>query len=259
MTQALGPTNDISALGDSIFNDDNAHVWPTRFDLLILDALYDDAIYAGMAESEAARVAARALTRTGASFGERRRRFRVDQRSYDQAMEEAASADTLPARQRAATLAIRLADAIGPRDHRLGEAHMTAAFVASEAGDDEAAIRNLIAAETAHVRRLPPNSPHLARVRAELAVNMVQIDQFDVALRLLGQAAPVFAANGADWQLADAFRWRAIALSQIGEIDAANAAALEALAWARYVYGRDSRAAAAWAEEFKDLGVTPGE
>lgn len=41
ITQALGPRNDLLHLSGSIFNDENAHVRPTRFDLLILKALYD--------------------------------------------------------------------------------------------------------------------------------------------------------------------------------------------------------------------------
>ncbi|MGB0508234.1 MAG: DUF2927 domain-containing protein, partial [Pikeienuella sp.] len=40
ITQALCPTNDMFRLEDSIFNDDNAHEYPTSFDLLILKLLY---------------------------------------------------------------------------------------------------------------------------------------------------------------------------------------------------------------------------
>ena len=44
---------------------------------------------------------------------------------------------------------------------------------------------------------------------------------------------------------------------EIAALEEAGDAALEALAWARYVYGARSRAAAAWAVEFAEMGVTP--
>ena len=115
----------------------------------------------------------------------------------------------------------------------------------------------LVKAEREHGARLDPASPHLARVRAELAINLVNRQGFEAGLDLLNKAIPVFAALGADWQLTHALRWRAIALAEIAETEAARAAAFEALAWARYVYGRDSRAAAVWRQEFEDLGVAP--
>jgi hypothetical protein len=74
---------------------------------------------------------------------------------------------------------------------------------------------------------------------------------------LLELAEPVFAANGSDWQLTHALRWRAIALSQLGRWAEASGTALEALDWARYVYGGGSRAVASWRQEFVDIGLIP--
>lgn len=256
VTQALGPGNDLSNLGDSIYNDDNAHVWPTRFDLLMLRVLYDPALATGQDETTAARAATRVLEGLEAPpLGPRFRSLGAGARSYDRAIAEAAGTGPIAAREQAARRAVILAEGAGARDHRLGEAFKAAAFVAFEKGDAEGVLRNLLAAEEAHVARLAPDSPHLARVRSELAINLVNLDQPAVALALLDEAAPVFAANGADWQLAHALRWRAIAAAALGAAGEARRTALEALAWARYVYGGDSRAAAAWREDFARLGV----
>ena len=61
--QALGPSNDIYGLGPSIFNDDDAHVWPTRLDYLMLRVLYDPEMTAKIGRREAQDRARRILDR----------------------------------------------------------------------------------------------------------------------------------------------------------------------------------------------------
>jgi hypothetical protein len=48
ITQALGPGNDLFGLGSTIFNDDNAHTWPTAIDFLMLRVLYDPRLVSGL-------------------------------------------------------------------------------------------------------------------------------------------------------------------------------------------------------------------
>ncbi len=48
VVQALGPANDLYGLGPSIFNDDAAHIWPTRLDYLMLRVLYSPEVRSGM-------------------------------------------------------------------------------------------------------------------------------------------------------------------------------------------------------------------
>ncbi len=48
IVQALGPANDLYGLGPSIFNDDAAHVWPTRLDYLMLRVLYQPDMRTGL-------------------------------------------------------------------------------------------------------------------------------------------------------------------------------------------------------------------
>ncbi len=55
--QALGPAGDFYYLAQSSFNDDQMHLWPTAFDLLVLRVLYDDRLRAGMTRDEVERQA----------------------------------------------------------------------------------------------------------------------------------------------------------------------------------------------------------
>lgn len=253
VTQALGPGNDLQDLDDSIFNDDNAHVWPTSFDFLILRTLYSNTLRNGLGYDEAI-AAARHILRTG-RLGRLTRNRDSNGPEYDSALAIAENDTDLVLRNHAANAAISLAKSQDAAPHRLGEAYKVAAFVAFEANDPARVVDYLSRAELAHASVLPPNSVHLARVRAQLAINLINLEQEETALALLRLAEPVFAANGSDWQLAHALRWRAFALSQSGKWAEASGTALEALDWARYVYGGDSKAAASWRQEFVDLGL----
>lgn len=58
IVQMLGTSNDLFGLGPTMFNDDQAHYWPTKLDYLMLRVLYAPEIEPGMAP-----VAARAVAR----------------------------------------------------------------------------------------------------------------------------------------------------------------------------------------------------
>ena len=62
ITQALGPANDLYGLASTIFNDDNAHAWPTRLDYLMLRVLYDTRLHSGMDALETRTAALAVLT-----------------------------------------------------------------------------------------------------------------------------------------------------------------------------------------------------
>lgn len=61
VTQALGPSNDLYGLASTIFNDDNAHTWPTQLDYLMLKVLYDPRLRSGIERLEAFAMAAKVL------------------------------------------------------------------------------------------------------------------------------------------------------------------------------------------------------
>ncbi|MEM7056133.1 MAG: DUF2927 domain-containing protein [Pseudomonadota bacterium] len=50
--QALGPANDLYGLANTIFNDDDAHTWPTKLDYLMLEVLYDERLESGLSQAE---------------------------------------------------------------------------------------------------------------------------------------------------------------------------------------------------------------
>lgn len=63
VTQALGTANDLYGLSTSIFNDDNAHTWPTRLDYLMLRVLYDPDMHSGLSRAETRKRAIAVLDR----------------------------------------------------------------------------------------------------------------------------------------------------------------------------------------------------
>lgn len=61
IAQALGPANDLYGLGASIFNDDAAHLWPTKLDYLMLRTLYHPDMRTGMSRQVSQSAAFRVL------------------------------------------------------------------------------------------------------------------------------------------------------------------------------------------------------
>ena len=111
VTQALGPGNDLRDLDDSIFNDDNAHVWPTAFDLLILRTLYSSQLRNGLSYCESV-TRARNILRSEqlGSFSRKRESIGTE---YDDALTIAEDGTDPALRNRAAQAAISLAKTQG--------------------------------------------------------------------------------------------------------------------------------------------------
>lgn len=63
IAQALGPANDLRRFGDTIFNDDDVHMWPTEFDYLMLRVLYSPELRTGMSRAESEQAALRVIER----------------------------------------------------------------------------------------------------------------------------------------------------------------------------------------------------
>ena len=61
ITQAMGTANDLYGVAWTIFNDDNAHSWPTRLDYLMLRILYRPEMQSGLSREETRRLAERLL------------------------------------------------------------------------------------------------------------------------------------------------------------------------------------------------------
>ncbi|QIE55258.1 DUF2927 domain-containing protein [Pikeienuella piscinae] len=259
IAQALGPMNDIMRLEDSVFNDDNARGALTSFDLLMLRILYDPEMRTGMSPVEARRTALTALARPGTPrTGDRLRRRAPADPIYADLVTRAALAPVPAAEALWAERALVLAESFGPYDHRRGAATLEAGRAAFFDGRSKDAIRLLRRAEEIFLATLGPDSPRLADTRTDLGAILTQAGRPEEALVVLDAAIPALGANADAWSLAHAFRWRALALAESGNLHNAAETAREALDWARYVYGADSAAARGWALDFAAIGLAPG-
>lgn len=254
--QALGPGNDLHRLEDSVFNDDAAHLFPTAFDALMLRVLYDPAVMSGMNRSEARAAAMKALQRAKTDgFGVRRRGAGVVDDMHDELLNRTLRDPNPSERRKWARRLIAEAKSRNRTDHRLGEAYALAALQDYRAADHAAAIENYELAEAALLAVEGPANVRVAIVRGALATVLKREGRARDAIAKLDLAIPVLAANAHERHLATALRWKAASLAQTGDKTGATSAARQALNWARYVWGADSKVAAAWLEQFNDLGL----
>lgn len=254
--QALGPGNDLYRLEDSGFNDDEVHVSPTAFDLLMLRVLYDPALQPGMSKTEARAAATAVLQREIGSNDQRRPRSRTDHDADFQIYHYYSDVRTDPQQRRELLdLANKAAAHFAPDDHRLGEALRSEAYFASDEGRDGEAVRYARLAVAHFERTLSPTSARLARTRADLGLFLLLDGSYVEAASAFGEAEPWLAAHAKEDDLANVMRLRAIALAQSGRSGEARKIAQRALAWAAYVFGADSRALSEWRKQFRDFEI----
>lgn len=255
--QALGPGNDLYRLEDSGFNDDEVHVSPTAFDLLMLRVLYDPALQPGMSKAEARAAARAVLQRELGSDDRRRPRMRTAHDADFQLYHYYSDIRTDPQERRELLdRANEAAAHFAPDDHRLGEALRSEAYFASDEGRDDDAVRYARQAVAHFERTLPPTSARLARTRADLGLFLLLDGAFIEAANAFSEAEPWLAAHGKEDDLANVMRLRAIALAQSGRSGEARKIAKRALAWAAYVFGADSRALSEWRKQFRDFEIS---
>ncbi len=245
LAQALGPLNDLYRLPDSVFNDDNAHVVLTGFDMLILRAAYAPELTTGMSRSEvAARLPAllARLNPTGETIAARP--LPDTPRDWANAIETALVPGTRPDdRLRAANEAARLARSYGWQDHRRGFSHHSLGRVLRTMDPDLAHQHQLTAMR--YLQNQSGLELQRARVAAELAAYEISRGNTGAALDLLGPATAA-AAQGQNASLLASLRLQeADALALAGRTDEARAVRLDSLGWARYGFGPE------WAERAK--------
>lgn len=254
--QALGPGNDLFRLEDSGFNDDEVHVQPTAFDLLMLEALYAPELRPGMTEPEARHAAQRALRRIlGDRAGRRIRPRSPDDADFKLAQLSADQADNDADRALAVKAALNISEGFDASDHRRGEAFRNAAFAAHLRGEDGRAI-DYTRRAIEHFRKvLPPGAVRTARTEADLGLFLLLDGQFEAALTALESAEPVLAANKKEDDLTVTLRLGALALAELGRTPEAREKARQALDWAAYVYGADADIVAEMRRQFGSFGV----
>ena len=249
MAQALGPLNDLFRLAHSTFNDDNAHVVLTDWDMLALRATYDPALRSGMTRREAARALPGVLARINPrGRGAGRAGPDVDDAAWLAALRAGSRADGTPAaRLRHAERAVLLAREAG--GHRLGVSLM--ALGRARIAAQPAAARATFAEAEALFRDLHGDGVHAAQAALQVAAFDLSAGQPAAALARLERSVP--AARGAQNAalLATLSLLRAEAAARVGRPHARLRA--EGMAWGRYAWG--VREAAQRAGEVAALGA----
>lgn len=241
ITQALGPANDLYGLGPSIFNDDAAHLWPTKLDYLFLRTLYSPELKTGMSRSE---------TRAAARI------------ALDRLNPQGIGAPSLPAfsdaRVRDWPLQIRTAfDRTKSRSARIAAAKRAVAIAEERAPDSAFHCRALSAlarvgreraAEILPIVRLGdgvcarahgPDDIRVARIQLEIARLHYDLGNPAVALALTEDADTVFAAYGQDERLTALYALRSAALRAIQQGTRSFEVRRLGAEWGAYALGAD--------------------
>ncbi|MEM9763261.1 MAG: DUF2927 domain-containing protein [Pseudomonadota bacterium] len=240
--QAMGLGNDIALLGPTIFNDDGAHLWPTRVDLLMLRLLYAPEMFPGSAPEAVETAARSALARSAPGHAAApplplppQSAALAYRRALGDLGEVQTADDPAFAALRAAAPSAEPGAAIarcttGLLTHRVAETSRTPARLALT-GEDCAA-----AEAASHPGGGDTPAPRTLRLEIIRAEALLDADQPAEALARLDSAAPGLAALGNDAGLARLHHLRSRALSDMGR-DVTGAEA-RAAAWARYAFGQ---------------------
>ncbi len=228
LAQALAPLNDLYRLPDSIFNDDNAHVVLTGFDMLVLRAAYAPELQTGMSRADVAARLPALLARLNPATPP----------AWSRAIETALIPGTAQAaRLRAASEATRMARDLGWQDHRRGFAHYTLGQLL-QPSDPQAAADHFNAA-LKYMENTPGSGPQKARIQSRLAGLDLSAGRPEDALRRTAPAMDQARAAQNAAVLARLQLQSAEALARLGRSAQARAVRLDSLGWARYGFGSE--------------------
>ena len=239
IAQALGPVNDLYALNNSVFNDDNIHSVLTPFDMLVLRVHYDGALQNGMTPAQVQARLPGILARlnpAGQSFGAAAASD-ISER-WDNAIERAmAHGLSSSDRIRAAERAVQVARAEGISDIRLGFSLSVLGRV-HMANDTDAAKRAFIAADSAYAAQ-PGTGLHRAFVASFQAAIALSEQNTQTAIALARQYTPLAQRHQNADLLATLRMLEAEALDRAGFGAQADTVRLDTLAHARYGFGSE--------------------
>jgi hypothetical protein len=242
LAQALGPLNDLYRLPDSVFNDDNFHAVLTGFDMLMLRVHYAAELRSGMNEAEvAARLPAllARLNPRGQGIGGGPKG--LSPRSWIATVEKTFTAQN-GARLDGAERMVSIARAQGWQDTRMAFGHFARAR-GRMPGDPAGALADY--REAARLWRAQPGAAiHVAHAEMQLAAFALSAGQMDQALALAEAAIPVARRHQNASLLSSLLAMKAEALEAMGRAEAARAARLDSLGWARYAFGSEAQARA---------------
>lgn len=245
--QALGLSNDLYGLGSSTFNDDAAHLWPTKLDYLMLRVLYSSEMATGLDRRETRARALRVLNRINpAGIGAPplpllRQRSLGDwpdliQKVFSRRTSEAEA-------RRYAEKALTIVEAYAPMSAQHCHTLITAGRVQSRQ-DPERALQLFEQARQVCDRAQGISDVRHARIALNSACALLRLDRFDEAIAVTEATWPVLAAHGQDERLAALYTIQSEALAA-SEPGSDRAASMERLAaeWSAYALGPGRRAA----------------
>ena len=248
VAQALGPINDLYRLSDSVFNDDNFHNVLTRFDMLVLRAVYAPELRSGMSRDQVAARLPGVLARVNPS-GQRPGSGMAAPapRIWTNAIETALGGrGAMAGRERAARQAVATARAQGWRDARLALSWFALGRL-TLSRDPETALAALTEAQRIYLT-LPGGAIHSAHVDMQIAAHDLSQGNPAGALARADRAIPVVARAENAALMATLMLMKAEALEAMGQTQAAQAVRLDSQGWARYGFGSDGQARARAAE-----------
>ncbi len=239
LAQAIGPLNDLYRLPDSVFNDDNVHTVLTGFDMLMLRAYYSPQLRSGMTRGQ---VAARlpgifaAINPQGQSLPAQY--ATRTPRAWSEAVQTALGPGANSAQRReAASRALKIAQAMGWKDHRRAFAHYANGRLLLSS-DPKAAQTHFRAADQ-YYAATPGADLHRAYVATQLAAYAITRGDGDAAQIILAPHIDEAAQNENAALLSTLLLLRAEALDLQGRTTEARTVRLDSLGWARYGFGSD--------------------
>jgi hypothetical protein len=239
LAQAIGPLNDLYRLPDSVFNDDNVHTVLTGFDMTILRAYYDPSLRNGMSRTEVANRLPAILARINPR-GQHvtPRRLAKTPRVWIEAIQTALGLGSSPSQRRAAASeALKVAYAMGWRDHRLAFSHYAMGRLL-QSSDPATAQDHFVLSQNAFGFG-PETTLHRAYVASQLSAYAVASGQPEQALALINPHLDTAARHENAALLSTLMMLRAEALELGGRPTEGRQVRVDSLGWARYGFGSD--------------------
>ncbi len=245
--QALGMTNDLFGLGTSSFNDDGAHLWPTKLDYLMLRVLYAPRMTTGLDRRETRDRALEILDRINPAGRAALPLPMLRQRSLEVWSHLIARVFSRDASERQVRddvgKALQVVEAYAPMSAQHCHTLVTAGRVLSRP-EPERALQLLDLArrvcDTAH----GVSDIRHARIMLQEACALSRLGRYGEVIAVTESIWPVLAAHGQDRPLAALYTIQADALEATGAGSPRALSARQlAAAWNAYAVGPGERAA----------------
>jgi hypothetical protein len=250
ITQALGPANDLYGLSASIFNDDNAHAWPTSLDYLMLRVLYDPRMQTGLSWAETQARALEILDDINPDGHDAPPLPAIRQEEFLEWRGKLQRMPTLG--EGVSTKAAEITGELLKEASSLatGSTYHCEAFtlhgIAKHYLDHSDALRVLGQAKKVCARAHGQNDIRIAQIKLFEALELSREERYRDALDRINGLEAQFLAVGQEGMAAGAYVVAWVANLALGNVSAARVAREKSLEWSAYAFGADSETVALW-------------